>query len=204
MFEELSLQTVAPCRGCQILPCQSGTHVGCQRMLTESAAGAQAGPHACKHTHTRTEVTHTHMHEPASSNARDVHMLSNKLRPNDEQRMTCELRLHAQQYNGYYVNTFIPSVHEQSDCSESRMCWDIRSRSCWNFQQVNKSRWCFSENSMQRLPSSMNHCQKDVIFHNNHFQAFFSCTCGVIKPQLSAAVAGSIIQEHKLVKFQHV
>lgn len=94
-----------------------------------------AGWPTCLQTHTREQKshTHTHMHEPASSNARDVHMLSNKLRPNDEQRMTCELRLHAQQYNGYYVNTFIPSVHEQSDCSESRMCWDIRSRSCWNF-----------------------------------------------------------------------
>lgn len=61
---------------------------------------------------TREQKSHTHMHEPASSNARDVHMLSNKLRPNDEQRMTCELRLHAQQYNGYYVNTFIPSMNK--------------------------------------------------------------------------------------------
>lgn len=114
VFEELSLQTVAPCRGRQILPCEFGAHVCCQRVLAESAAGAQAGPHACEHIDTNKSHTHIYMQETACSNATDVHMLSNKLRLNDEQHMTCGLRLHAQQYNRDYVNTFILSVHQQS------------------------------------------------------------------------------------------
>lgn len=46
LFEELSLQTAATYRGRQLLPCQPGCHIWCRRVLAESAAGAQAGPHA--------------------------------------------------------------------------------------------------------------------------------------------------------------
>lgn len=77
-----------------------------------------AGWPTCLQTHRYKQESHTHTHiymqETACSNATDVHMLSNKLRPNDEQHMTCRLRLHAQQYNRDYVNTFILSVHQQS------------------------------------------------------------------------------------------
>lgn len=58
LFQELSLQTAAACRGRQILPCQSGAHVDCRRVMAESAAGAQASPHACKHTDTDQIYTH--------------------------------------------------------------------------------------------------------------------------------------------------
>lgn len=59
LLQELSLKTVTSCRGRQILPCQSGAHVSCCRVLDEPAAGAQAGPHACKHTDTNKSHTNT-------------------------------------------------------------------------------------------------------------------------------------------------
>lgn len=81
LLQELSLQTVATCRGRQILPRKSGTHVaGCRGVMAESAAGAQASPHACKHTSAGQSYaranTYTCTHWP---NATEVHKLSNKL-----------------------------------------------------------------------------------------------------------------------------
>lgn len=85
-FQELRLQTDAAGRGRQILPRSPGAHVRRRRVMAESAAGAQASPHACKHTDIN--KSHTHSRRCCSLH---VHMLSNKLRLNDEQ-ITCAKR----------------------------------------------------------------------------------------------------------------
>ena len=134
LLQELSLQTVATCRGSQILPCQSGAHVYCRWVMAESAAGAQASPHTCQHTDKN--KSHTRRSRPVR-NATDVHTLSNKLRLNDEQDTTCEQGLHAQQDNRDYVKKTQKTSFSQSTnkavASVAQMCRDIRSRSRWNF-----------------------------------------------------------------------
>lgn len=164
LFQELSLQTVATCRGRQILPCQSGAHVYCRWVMAESAAGAQAGPHACKHTDTN--KSHTRRSWPVR-NATDVHMLSNKLRLNDEQDTTCKQSLHAQQYNRDYVKK--KQKKQLNSLSSPTKQWPRRIR-CVEileaevvgiFLSKSTSLQAVSLNtSMQYLPNSMNHYQE--------------------------------------------
>lgn len=134
LFEELSLQTAATHRGRQLLPCHPGSHVWCRRVLAESAAGAQAGPHTCKHTHADQSYTH------AGAAPSDIHTLSNTLRPHDKQQKACRLGLHAWQNNSDYVNVLrSSSLTKRQMPLWIRVSWEIRSRNRWNFwatQQV--------------------------------------------------------------------
>lgn len=55
--------------------------------------------------------------------------------------------------------------------SAYRVCWDIRSRSFWNFLQVNKSRSRFPENQHAVPPNTSITIRRDMIFHSNPFQS---------------------------------
>lgn len=114
LLQQLSLQAAATCGGRQILPCEPGAHVaGCRRVMAESAAGAQASPHACKHTQVRANVRHTHTEntglKPPWYTTRQTNQTAEWQKPKSMQT-----RLHARQCNGDYVKKIV--LEDNQEC----------------------------------------------------------------------------------------
>lgn len=115
----------------------------------------------------------SHEQELVCENATDVHMMSNKLRLNDEQHVTCQQRFHAQHYDSHCVNTLILSFHEKCTCLCDSGAEILKA------EVVGMSKWCESTRqetiSLTASQTSWITIRKDAIFHaSGPFQFHFS------------------------------
>ena len=135
-------------------------------MLTESAAWAQTGPHAWKHTFGNQSYTCTQ--KLACLNATDAHILSNKLRLNYEQHMTCRLACTAvQQWLCKHLHSFRPPTKQLPLWI---WCIDILKAEVTGIFSKSTSLEAISlKTSMQWLLNIIT-IRKDVVFHSNHFR----------------------------------